>query len=261
MGGIIFFLPLIFFLKSKLYLETILIISYFLVGLTDDILKIRRKNFSIRSRLWFEFLPIFFYLLYKIKTGELNPIIRITPSWAIQLSYYTYVMLTGFIFVGIVNSFNITDGIDGLLGSLTTQIIVISFILLAKFNINHPNISNSLNTLLGYILAYLIFNFPPAKTFMGNVGSVTLGAIIATIYVLYNLHILLLVICAVFVINTISVIIQSFSYRVLGKRVLPIAPLHHTLEFQGFNSLQIDLIYFLTNLTINGVFFIFLLKP
>lgn len=259
MGGIIFLLPLIFFVKSKLYSETVIILFYFLVGLTDDVLKIRKKNFSIRARLWFEFLPVFFYLLYKIKTGELNPIIRITPSWTIQLSYYTYVILTPFIFVGIVNSFNITDGVDGLLGSLTTQIIIISCIILAKFGINHLDIYNSLNTLLGCILAYLIFNFPPAKIFMGNVGSISLGAIVATIYVLYNIHILLLIVCSVLTINTISVIIQSFSYRILGKRVLPITPLHHAFEFKGLNSIQIGLIYFITNLVINIVLLLFLL--
>lgn len=257
MAGIIFVIPLLVFMKAKLYAEVFLIIACFVIGLVDDILKISKRNFSIRFRLWFEFFPVFLYLLYKIKTGELSAILRVTPSMVIQLPYYTYVMLTSFIFVGIVNSFNITDGVDGLLGLLTTQIVVVSLLLLPRFNVEYSVIYNCLYVLVGSLIAYLIFNFPPAKIFMGNVGSVTLGAVVATIYLLYNLHLFLLVVCSTLIMNTISVMIQSFSYRIFGKRIFSIAPLHHALEFKGFGSIQIDLIYFFTNLIINGLLLFF----
>ncbi len=253
MGGIIFILPLIFFIKSKLYAETILILCYFFTGLLDDILKLKKKNFSIRNRLWFEFFPVFFYLLYKLKSGELNPLLRLTPSLELPLSYYSYVIFTCFVFVGIVNSFNITDGVDGLLATLITQITILSFFVISKFNIDFPVINEVFYSLLGMVFAFLIFNFPPAKIFMGNVGSLSLGAIFAALYILYNLHIPALILCFAPGVNTLSVIIQSFSFRVFGKRVFPIAPLHHTFEFKNFSSLTIIFIYLVTNLIVGCI--------
>ncbi len=248
MAGIIFVLPMLFFLKSKLYSETLLVTSYFLIGLLDDILKQKKKNFSIRIRLWLEFIPVFLYLLHKLKKNELSPLLKITSSYEFHISYYSYILLTTFIFVGMVNSFNITDGVDGLLGSLVTQIIIGSLFILSKFNLNFLHVNNVLYSLLGIILAFLILNFPPARIFMGNTGSLTLGAIFANIYILYNLHIIGLIICFTPIVNTISVVIQSFSYRIFGKRVFPIAPLHHALEFKNFSSIQIIFIYFTSNL-------------
>lgn len=258
MAGIIFLLPTITLIKAGLYTEVVLIFVYFVIGLIDDIFKITGKKFSIRYRLWLGFISVFIYLLYKIYCGELVPLLRLTPTVTINLSYYSYTLLTCLVVVGIVNSFNITDGVDGLLSSLTAQIIMVSFLLFGRFGINYPYISTLMSIFLGCVLSYFVFNFPPAKLFMGNVGSLTIGSIIAVIYTLYNMHLFLIIICGMLVVNTISDIIQSFSYRVFGKRVFPIAPLHHTLEFKGLNSLQIDLIYFILNLAINAILFLIL---
>jgi len=179
-------------------------------------------------------------------------------SQKIYLSYFLYTLITSFIFVGIINSFNITDGVDGLLGSLAIQIITATLIIFSKFDISFIPILNLLNALLGCLLGFLIFNFYPAKVFMGNTGSLTLGAILAAIYTFYNFQLLLLGVSFVLVFNTISVMIQSFSFRIFGKRVFPIAPFHHTLEFKNFTTIQIVLLYFLVNLLIIILVVIFL---
>ncbi|MFN7182103.1 MAG: hypothetical protein ACK4NF_05445 [Planctomycetota bacterium] len=254
MGGIIFLLPVIFLIKAGLYPELFLILSYFIIGLTDDILKLKSRSLGIRVRLWFEFLLVFFYLLYKLKIGELHPVLQLSPSHHLHLSYYFYILFTSFIFVGLVNSFNITDGVDGLLGSLVIQILIMSLFTFSRFQIDYPVIRNIFFSLLGIVVSFLVFNFPPARIFMGNVGSITLATIVTILYILYNLHLVVLFSCFILLVNTFSVIIQSFSFRVFQKRVFPIAPFHHTLEFKNFSPVKIILIYFFGNLIVSLFF-------
>ena len=135
------------------------------------------------------------------------------------------------------NAVNLTDGIDGLAGG-TSIIAFLAFLLLASLE-GMQDIVLFCGTMIGAIFGFLIFNHHPARVFMGDVGSLSLGAALAAAAILTKAELYLVIIGGVFVLEALSVIIQVISYRLTGKRVLLMAPLHHHFEMKGWSEWQV----------------------
>jgi phospho-N-acetylmuramoyl-pentapeptide-transferase len=158
-----------------------------------------------------------------------------------------YIPVVVFLITGFSNSSNLTDGLDGLLTGLTA-IAAATFAVIAYVT-GHLNFSHYLNilfihdagelaifcsALFGATLGYLWYNTFPAQVFMGDTGSLALGGAIATVAILIKKEIWLLLICGIWVIETLSVIIQVFVFKRTGKRVFRMAPIHHHFELKGW---------------------------
>lgn len=262
-GGLIFIIPTIISLlllwfrgsiemTSNLLIVLFVFISYSLLGLADDLLKIVFKNnkgLSIMFKLLMQtcIALVFFYIF--IRNGGV-PEIRIS---AINLYIYmgwTYGLFILFLLVGTSNAVNITDGLDGLAGGLSA----IAFLAYGLITWNttwlagYQEIAIFCFVLIGALLGFLVFNTHPAKVFMGDTGSLALGGSLAAIAILTRHELSLAVVGGVFVIETLSSLIQIIAIRKFHKKVFKMAPLHHHFEKLGWEENDIVKLFWIVGL-------------
>lgn len=272
MGGLIFIIPVIltivilYFLGKVNFSYNLLIIvftfiSYSLIGFLDDYLIIKRHNnkgLTEIQKLLLQIIVaiIFFYLFMK---GGNEPLLWI-KSLNIRLELnWVYGLFILFILVASSNAVNITDGLDGLAGGLS----VISFLTFGIISWStgwlqgYDDIAVFCFILIGGILGFLVFNLNPAKVFMGDTGSLSLGATLGAIAIITRYEFLLILIGIVFVIETLSCIIQIIYYKLTGKRFFPMAPIHHSFEKMGFKETDIVKMFLFVGLLANMIAIIF----
>lgn len=263
MGGLIFIIPtlvttLILFLLGKMEFSTNLVIvvfvmlAYAILGFIDDYLIIKRKsNLGLTEVQKFFgqiiIAIIFFYLYMKSGAETLLWIdalgIKVNIGWL-------YGLLVLFFLVGFSNAVNLTDGLDGLAGGLS----VISFLVLGLVSwatswlAGYEDIALFCFILVGGLMGFLIFNTNPAKVFMGDTGSLALGGVMATIAILTRHELLLVVIAGVFVIETLTVILQIFWVKVLHRKLFLMTPIHHHFEKLGWDERDIVKLFWVIGL-------------
>lgn len=253
-GGLIFIIPtlLVMFLlhlrgsihiSHSILIITFVFISYALLGLADDLLKIRYKNndgLSVNQKLLAQVLIalIFFYIYMKNGGDAYVTISSLNLSVNLKWGYGLFIL---FLLVGSSNAVNLTDGLDGLSGTL-------SFIAFIAFGIitwgttwieGYQEIAIFCFVLSGCLLGYLVFNVHPAKVIMGDTGSLALGATLSAIAILTKHELSLAVIGGVFVVEALSAIIQIISITKFKKKVFLMAPLHHHFEKLGWEETDI----------------------
>jgi phospho-N-acetylmuramoyl-pentapeptide-transferase len=210
-----------------------------LLGFLDDFIKVvLKRNLGLTSRqklLGQIIISIIFYLIYK-HTGQSTEIKLPFGDYSIDLGW-SYVFLIIFWLVGFSNAVNLTDGLDGLVSG-TAAIAFGAFAVLA-WNQNNFEIAIFSVAVVGAVLGFLVFNAHPAKVFMGDTGSLALGGAIAGIAILTKLELLLIIIGGVFVIETLSVILQVASFKTTGKRIFRMSPLHHHYELVGWSEWRV----------------------
>lgn len=264
MGGLIFiigvFLTMItLFILDKIDLNLHLMIilfvffGYGLIGFVDDYLIIKKKNnkgISPNNKFLFQIIiaVIFFYLFMIAGNEPLIWIHTLNIKFSIGWLYGIFILI---VLVASSNAVNITDGLDGLAGGLS----VIAFLTFGIISFNtgwldgYYEIGVFCFVLVGSLLGFLLFNVKPAKIFMGDTGSLSLGATLGTIAILTRHEILLLIIGIVFVIETTSCLLQYGYFKIThGKRLFPITPIHHTFEKIGFSENDIVKMFWVVGL-------------
>lgn len=248
MGGIAFILSVILTItigtvinldrSLVLWLLVIVFVAYGLIGFIDDFIKlIMKRNMGLTSKQKFMaqlVIGLIFYLV--ISMNGFNNELNLPFIGNVHLSYFYGVFAT-FWLVGFSNATNLTDGIDGLLGS-TGTIAYASYAYLAYVQENWSVMFFALSV-VGGLVGFLYFNRKPAKIFMGDVGSLALGAGLAAISILLNHEWTLLLIGIIFVIETASVILQVASFQTRGKRIFKMSPIHHHFEMEGWSEWKI----------------------
>ena len=265
MGGLIFILPtiltatiLLIFDKmnwgENIFIVLFVFISHALLGFVDDYLSIKRRNneglTEIQKLAGQLIISLVFFYIF-MKTGN-EPCLNIhTLGIKIDMGWIYGIFLL-FILVASSNAVNLTDGLDGLAGGLSA----ISFFALGIIAYGSTYVSGSEDIaifcfiLLGSLLGFLFFNTNPAKVFMGDTGSLSLGATMASIAILTNHEITLIVVAGVFVIETLSAIIQMVGIMVFHKKVFLMAPLHHHFEKLGYNERDIVKAFWIVGLVL-----------
>ena len=268
MGGLIFVIPtllatfaLIATDKLKLTPNLLIIlfvfISYAIIGFLDDFLSIRKKNnegLTTYQKLFLQLITsLGFFYLY-MQNGGATSLISTTLGIDIEMGWFYGVFLL-FILIGASNAVNLTDGLDGLAGGLSA----ISFIAfgLISIAVGFEEIGIFTFILVGGLMGFLIFNTHPAKIFMGDTGSLALGAVMAAIAILTHREITLLVVASVFVVETLSVILQVIWMFLFHKKLFLMTPLHHHFEKLGWSETDIVKLFWVIGLilTMAGVYF------
>ena len=241
--------------NSFMWIVILSAILFGLIGYIDDRKKIRDqkpKGISSKNKFLLQTLSSFIliFLISLQSSSELVFSISIPfVNGVFFLGLILYYCFTSFVIVGTSNAVNLTDGLDGL-AIVPIMIAIASFGLITYLSgnlvfseylrINYIPNSGELSilccALLGSCLGFLWFNAPPAMIFMGDTGSLSLGAILGSIAVITKHELVLIVIGGIFVLEAMSVIIQVFSYRVFGKRVFRMAPIHHHFEKKGWSE-------------------------
>lgn len=154
----------------------------------------------------------------------------------IDLGWF-YPVLIYFMFTAESNAVNLTDGLDGLATGLS-MIAISVFVIFAVMNKNYP-VAVYAMCVVGALLGFMYYNYHPARIFMGDTGSLALGGLLASLAVLTSQELLLILIGGVFLMETLSVIIQVVSFKTRGKRVFKMAPIHHHFEMLGWSEQQV----------------------
>ncbi len=215
-----------------------------LVGLYDDYKKLtKRRNEGLRAGQKFalQCVSAAAYLVIMTLSGHIDTTLHIPfTDMVLELGIMYYVGAMFFI-VGIVNSVNLTDGIDGLATSVTLAVTVF----VAFVGLNYLNVSMTLlaAALIGSLLAFLRKNKHIAEVFMGDTGSLFLGGVIAGTAFMINDMLALAIACGVFVFETVSVMIQVSVFKLTNKRVFRMAPVHHHFEDKGWSENKIVLVF------------------
>ena len=249
MGGISFIVSIVISLVVAMFLDSENIQYYFLfiyttisfsiIGYIDDMLiVVKKKNDGLapRKKLMLQILfSVIFYILVTFIYKEVNYIHIPVFDYNLNISYL-YLIFLVFWQTGFSNAVNLTDGLDGLATSVTI-ITTSTFALLAYKEKNLPVLVFCL-TIVGALLGFLIFNRNPAKIFMGDTGSLALGGILAAISVILHKEIAFLFIGLVYILETLSVIIQVAYFKKTGKRIFKMSPLHHHFELSGYGEVK-----------------------
>ena len=252
MGGLIFIIPtfaitLFLLLTGKIEYSVNLVIvlfvflSYGLIGFLDDFISLRRKTnkglTQFQKILLQLIVALVFYVLFRQYTAG-DSYLRISAlgiDWNLGWFYGVFIL---FLLVGSSNAVNLTDGLDGLAGGLSA-IAFLAFGLIAMGSWwieGNSDMGIFCFILMGSIMGFLVYNSNPAKVVRGDTGSLTLGATMATIAILTSHELSLAVIGGVFVIETLTVIIQISSVVLLKRRVFLMTPIHHHFERLGWKE-------------------------
>ena len=249
MGGISFIVSIVISLIVAMILDSgniqyyILFIyttiSFSIIGYIDDMLiVVKKKNDGLapRKKLILQILfSVIFYILVTFIYKDINYIHIPKLDYNLNISYL-YLIFLAFWQTGFSNAVNLTDGLDGLATSVTI-ITTSTFALLAYKENNFPVLVFCL-TIVGALLGFLLFNKNPAKIFMGDTGSLALGGILAAISVILHKEIAFLFIGLVYILETLSVIIQVAYFKKTGKRIFKMSPLHHHFELSGYGEVK-----------------------
>ena len=230
--------------------------SFGLIGFIDDYFKVVHGNayrgLSAKLRLLLQFIisGLVCYGIYKLMPNEFKttitmPFLKII-LWDLGIIYFVFV---AFVIVGTANSVNLTDGIDGLasMTSITSFIVFLlvsyligradySLYLYLPYVPGAGEVTVLIGSIIGAILGFLWFNAYPAKIFMGDVGSLAIGAGLGVVSVITKNEFLLLICGAIFVAEALSVMIQIASFKIRGKRFFRMAPIHHHFELGGWSE-------------------------
>lgn len=249
MGGIMILLSVVattwLMMKkySQITVETYLLLfvtlGYGLLGFLDDFIKVvMKRNLGLTSKQKLAgqlLIAVIFYFVYRQE--QFSTVLHI-PGTNVSFDLgIGYLLLMLVMLVGGSNAVNLTDGLDGLLSG-TAAIAFGAYAVLA-WNQQQYDVAIFSVAVVGAVLGFLVFNAHPAKVFMGDTGSLALGGAIATVAMLTKLELLLVIIGGVFVIETLSVIIQVISFKTTGKRVFRMSPLHHHYELIGWSEWRV----------------------
>ena len=260
MGGIIIIVgmttsTLLWADLSNIYIWTLIFVSLGLgiLGFIDDLLKIKFKNSrGLNSKLKFfgQFLIGLIALIILIKYSNheylYNLYFPFFKNITLQMGIF-FIPFALFVIIGSSNAVNLTDGLDGL-ATVPVILVALSFALISyvvgntifaeylklQYIPDVGELSIFCGSIVGSCLGFLWYNAPPAKIFMGDTGSLSLGGSLAAVAIIAKHEIVLAIIGGLFVLETISVIIQVISYKLTGKRVFMMAPIHHHFEKKGW---------------------------
>ena len=254
MGGIMFVFGTIlcllgsipFMADFSIFYVLVLGLCFGLVGFLDDFCKLKfKRNLGLtaiqKALLQMAVSAIYLYLLYckGILTCDVYiPFANVT----FYLHPIVYVFFAMFVMVGCVNAVNLTDGVDGLCASVTVPVMV--FFTAVAISMNKLDLALLPACLVGALIAYLFYNWHPAKVFMGDTGSLFLGGIVCGMAFVLDMPLILVLVGIIYIVETMSVILQVGYFKLThGKRIFKMSPIHHHFELCGWKEEKIVIVF------------------
>lgn len=260
-GGMIFIIPMIlvtlFFAPKypKIVPMLLVTIGFAVIGLMDDLIKVIRKNkdgLTPRQKTVGQVLVSAVFALYvaldpSLGTGMILPFLGIDAVWEIPVwLFIPFIILTMYL---ITNSVNMTDGVDGLAAGVTL-IVTVFFTIVAMVRGEWDFVKLFCSITAGGCLGFLAFNIHPAKVIMGDTGALALGGVVGAAAVVMKMPWILLVVGAIYAVESLSVFIQVYSFKLRGKRVFKMAPIHHHFELSGWKETKVVTVFWLITIVL-----------
>ncbi|MCI1943710.1 phospho-N-acetylmuramoyl-pentapeptide-transferase [Clostridium luticellarii] len=251
MGGIIFilaaFITMAILVKNpsdEAMIALYAFVAFGIIGAVDDILKIiKKRNLGLRAyqKMILLLITSAIFACYSATNPDIGTSI-IVPflhrTWDLGKFYIPFIIVY---FAATTNAVNLTDGLDGLATSVT--LLVMTFLALVSFAMGHITLAVFCAVLAGALLGFLRYNAFPAKVFMGDTGSLALGGAVAAVAMILKLPLLVIIIGGIYVIEALSVILQVASFKLTGKRIFKMSPIHHHFELSGWHETKVVSIF------------------
>ena len=255
MGGLMFIIAAIICLVINAFSMQDYTVFYVLalslcfgsVGFLDDFFKLKfKRNLGLTSlqkaMLQMAVSALYLYLLYKQGVMSCNLYIPFADIVVENIHPLVYIFFAMFVMVGCVNAVNLTDGVDGLSSSVTIPVMV--FFAVAAVAKERLDLALLPASLVGGLIAYLFYNWHPAKVFMGDTGSLFLGGVVCALAFALDMPLILILVGLVYIVETLSVILQVFYFKIShGKRIFKMAPIHHHFEMCGWKEEKICFVF------------------
>jgi len=260
MGGIMFITAVMltsFLLggrQGEVLSAVLVMLAFGAIGFWDDYIKVvLKRSLGLRARdklLWQLIASVVFWLLLEFYLGRGSDIAVPFTSLSFDPGPYLYLVFLIIVLMSCANGANLTDGLDGLAAGVTF-FIAAAFAVIALVT-GHSPLGIFCGALAGGCLGFLFFNHYPARVFMGDTGSMALGGAVAAVAALTGSELALIIIAGVYVIETLSVIIQVACFQTTGRRPFLMAPLHHHYELKGWHETRVVMFFWLWSFIFAG---------
>ncbi|MFD3157431.1 phospho-N-acetylmuramoyl-pentapeptide-transferase [Haloimpatiens sp. FM7330] len=251
MGGLIFIVAAIITMiiivrdpSDESMIALYAFIAFGAIGFIDDMLKIVHKN-NLGLRAYQKMILLLivsgvlgYYAANNPSIGTKIIVPFLGETWDLGKLYIPFII---FYFAATTNAVNLTDGLDGLASSIT--ILVMTFFTLVSFAMGQYTLAIFCGVIAGGLLGFLKYNAFPAQTFMGDTGSLALGGAVGAVAMLLKLPLIVVIVGGIYVIEALSVIIQVASFKLTGKRVFKMSPIHHHFELCGWHETKVVSIF------------------
>ncbi|MBE5039960.1 phospho-N-acetylmuramoyl-pentapeptide-transferase [Ructibacterium gallinarum] len=276
MGGFIFIvgilagLILVYALSGILNIEapsileigmlTVVMLAYAAIGFVDDYIKVilkRNLGLTASQKFGLQFLVALAFVSWAVFGGYITTWIRIPftqLAWDLGWFFIPFAVL---VILATVNSVNLTDGLDGLATCVTMTVAVFYLLITTIGKFPNPAVALFAAVLLGGLAGFLIYNKFPAKVFMGDTGSLCLGGAVCGMAILLEEPLALLIVGFIYVIESLSVIMQVTSYKLTGKRIFKMSPIHHHFEMCGWSEKKIVAVFTLITAALCALMYFF----
>lgn len=220
------------------------------IGFLDDFFKVKKKqNLGLKAwqklALQLAVSAAYLFLLYKVGHLSARIWIPFTSTW-VPIKVWLYIFFAVFVIVGTVNAVNLTDGIDGLATGVTMPVMIFFLVTALGLKVNGDKTALAIfpAVLLGGLAGFLCYNFHPAKTFMGDTGSLFLGGAVCGLAFALDMPLILVLVGIVYIVETVSVIMQVTYFKLThGKRIFKMTPIHHHFEMCGWSEVKIWVVF------------------
>ncbi len=211
------------------------------IGFLDDWEKIRKKQnlgLSAKSKFLLQLTAALVFILLMRRLGYIRTDLFIPFSGKVlHIPEWLYFVFAAFVIVGTVNAVNLTDGLDGLASGTSLPVVLFFVVLTVAWGQNYLELGLFASGLLGGLIGFLVYNFNPAKVFMGDTGSLFLGGAVAALAFAFDIPLVLVTLGIIYIVEALSVIIQVGYFKLShGKRIFKMAPIHHHLEMGGWTG-------------------------
>ena len=222
----------------------IMALCFAFMGFLDDWIKVRKRRnegLSVNQKLFMQVFIVAAYFTTRVIAGDTNTVINFPLLGQIDFWYFYYIVM-GLGIVYIVNAVNITDGVDGLCSSVTVVYCAVMMIICSLLSLNELGLIAAATA--GGCIGFLIWNFNPAKVFMGDTGSLFLGGIVCAVGIGAKSEVVMVIAAAVYIWEALTVLIQTTYFKMTGgKRLFKMTPIHHSFELRGWKETKIVIVF------------------
>ena len=245
---------------KEIFMLLVISIAYGIIGFIDDYIKVilkRNLGLTAKQKFLLQTIVAVAFVCWAVCGEGILPVVRI-PFTSIEVNIgIAFIPFAALVILATVNSVNLTDGLDGL-ATCVTIVVALFFTLFADSG-RFPNQAVALfaSIIVGGLLGFLLYNRYPAKVFMGDTGSLFLGGAVCGMAILLEQPLALLIVGFVYVMESLSVILQVISYKTTGKRIFKMSPIHHHFEMCGWKETKIVAVFALVTVLVCGLMYFF----
>lgn len=231
---------------ARIGMMIVMMLAYAAIGFIDDYIKVilkRNLGLTAAQKFGLQLLAAVVYVAWAVCGGHITTEVKIPFTSIVWDMGWMFIPFAVLVILATVNSVNLTDGLDGLASCVTT-VVALFFLIISKVgNVADDAVALFAASLIGGLLGFLIYNKYPAKVFMGDTGSLCLGGAICAMAILLEAPLALLIVGFVYVMETLSVIMQVTSYKLTKKRIFKMSPIHHHFEMCGWSEKKIVAVF------------------